>query len=178
MANRRAPFTAAEEEELKTLIFSKRHTDIELARKFKCSKVTIKIKRTRKYKQLRKKRRNCSDEVKKAITTMYTEDKMKVIDIARRLRLKYWVVWEQLEKSGSRLKLVKKERHAPDREIFNYSEWLKTFLSFLMERLRARNLNSVCEWVCCTETQEQLRKYLREFNESLDNDTFIERGLK
>lgn len=177
MANRRAPFTKAEKEKMGILIASKKYSDIQLAKRFKCSKTTIKIIRTKKYRQLKKKRRKYDEKVKQAVLTMYKEDKMTVIQIARQLRIRYWAVWEIINRSGLKEKSIRRTyQHVINRDLFNYSRWLESFLAYLARKLRIRNFDNLKEWIHDKKSQSLLENYLKDFNELINENQFMERN--
>jgi transposase-like protein len=176
MANRRPPFTADEKLVIEEMILSKKYTDAEIAKKLKCSKTTIKLIRTRKYRILIKRRKKYDEAIKQTMFIMYREDNLKVIDIARRLRIKYHTVWEILERAGVKDPLEKKPyQRIRNKKIFNYSLWLTDFLKFLEKKLYIRGRKTLIEWIRLSEPQ-LLGLYVNKFNETNDVDVFYEKG--
>ena len=182
MIIRRPPFTEKEKNKIEKMILSQKYTDESIAKKMKCSKTTIKIIRTGKYKQLKKKRRKYSEDVKRSMLIMYKEDNMKIIDIARRLRIKYWTVWEHISRSGlkdeEKKKKTARHQHIINREFFNYSNWLKDFLFFLGKKLRLNRMNLIEKWMNKPSSQKELHDYIKIFNKEIAENAYIEKGDK
>ena len=177
MANRRQPFTADEKMALGEMILSKEYSDVEIAKKFKCSKTTIKLIRTRKYRILKKKRRKYDDAIKQTMFIMYREDHLKIIDIARRLRIKYRSVWDVLERSGIKAPLERKPiQRIKNKVFFNYSLWLFSFLKYLEKKMGFCNRRSLIEWMHLPESKKILAVHMKEFNEKSNPKKFYKKG--
>jgi transposase-like protein len=177
MANRRPPFTADEKLALEEMILSKQYTDAEIAKRLRCSKTTIKLIRTRKYRILKKKRRKYDDAIKQTMFIMYREDNLKIIDIARRLRIRYNTVWETLERAGIKEPLEKKPlQRIKNKVLFNYSFWLFSFLKYLEKKTGYRNRGVLIAWMHLPESQKILAAHMKEFNDSKTPTIFYKRG--
>jgi DNA-binding CsgD family transcriptional regulator len=175
MTRQRPSFTKEENEAIGELIKSNKYSDKEIAVKFKCSPTTIKLIRTSKYRCLRMKRREYTDQIKQAACEMYCNEGKSINEIARLMRIKYKTVWGFIDNAGLRIKTGRRVgASVADRRLFNYVKWLEDFKLFIKRKRNIRSDNVFRKWAESKEGQKEVYPYLKEFSESRNKEMYFE----
>jgi DNA-binding CsgD family transcriptional regulator len=174
MTRQRPSFTKEENEAIGELIKSNKYSDKEIAVKFKCSPTTIKLIRTSKYRCLRIKRREYTDQIKQAACEMYVNEGKTINEIARLMRIKYKTIWGFIDNAGLRVKTGRRVgASVADRRLFNYVKWLADFRQYVKQERNIRSDNVFKKWASSKEGQKNLYSYLKEFSELINKESYF-----
>lgn len=175
MTRQRPSFTKEETKAIEELIKSRRYSDKEIAIKFNCSPTTIKLIRTTKYRCLRMKRREYSEQIKQAACEMYRIEGKTITEIARLMRIKYKTVWGFIDNAGIRRKEIRRAGSSiADRRLFNYKRWLLDFTEYVKQQQRICEDGVFKEWAESNEGHKRLPLYLQQFSELKNIEVYFE----